>query len=364
MDEIISEYISVIVPVYKIEEQVLRKCIESLLNQTNENYEIILVDDGSPDNCGKVCDEYRAKSNKISVIHQKNQGVSVARNTGMDAARGGHIAFVDPDDWIEKDTIQSVIDAIHHGAKDADIIMYAYCCEYQDKSQPERLGVATGFCEGTLLAQCQAAPFYRLISKGKTNSYSLAAIWNKVYKRDFILRNSLRYLPEARKGQDRIFNTEALSCTDKLYYLDQILYHYRCNKGSVTNRYNEKIVELTKIEINEMQGTIARHHLAAEITSKMNCRICTRLYSCMRLYFFNKKNPLSSKERMEEFRNTVAAEPFASAIKNADGKYFSASERLFVFLLRNKMFLLCQCLVRVRTSIFEHTLNKVSHAIR
>ena len=95
--------ISVIVPVYKV-EQYLPQCVESILNQTYRNLELILVDDGSPDGCGKICDAYAEKDSRVRVIHKKNGGLSDARNAGLNAASGDYLSFIDGDDWIEPDT--------------------------------------------------------------------------------------------------------------------------------------------------------------------------------------------------------------------------------------------------------------------
>lgn len=100
--------ISVIVPIYKV-EAFLHRCVDSLLSQTYENLEIILVDDGSPDHCGAICDEYAAKDSRIRVIHKKNGGLSSARNAGLDIARGEYIAFLDSDDWIESDAYETML---------------------------------------------------------------------------------------------------------------------------------------------------------------------------------------------------------------------------------------------------------------
>lgn len=108
--------ISVIVPVYKVEPY-LRKCLDSIVGQTYENLEIILIDDGSPDNCGAICDEYAARDERIKVIHQENGGVSSARNVGLNLATGEWIAWVDPDDWIETDMLQYLLEgALRYGA--------------------------------------------------------------------------------------------------------------------------------------------------------------------------------------------------------------------------------------------------------
>ena len=103
--------ISVIVPVYKV-EQFIHRCVDSILNQTYTNLEIILVDDGSPDRCGEICDEYAEKDSRIRVIHQENSGVSAARNAGLDICTGDYIAFVDSDDYIEADMLQQLLSGI------------------------------------------------------------------------------------------------------------------------------------------------------------------------------------------------------------------------------------------------------------
>lgn len=102
-----NELISVIIPVYKVEKY-LDECIQSVINQTYKNLEIILVDDGSPDNCGKICDEYAKKDNRIKVIHKENGGLSSARNAGLDIARGEYISFIDSDDYVSKDFIKNM----------------------------------------------------------------------------------------------------------------------------------------------------------------------------------------------------------------------------------------------------------------
>src|SRR5665647_2657921 len=99
--------ISIIVPIYKVENYI-RNCVDSILNQTYKNLEVILVDDGSTDNCGNICDEYSLKDNRIKTIHKKNGGLSSARNAGLDVAKGEYIGFIDSDDWIEKDMYESL----------------------------------------------------------------------------------------------------------------------------------------------------------------------------------------------------------------------------------------------------------------
>lgn len=120
--------LSIIVPVYKVED-FLPHCIESILAQTFQNYELILVDDGSPDGCGKICDEYAAKDERILVIHQANAGVSAARNAGLDIVRGKYIGFVDADDWLEPDMYEKLMQATMNDQYEIVISGISYCTE-------------------------------------------------------------------------------------------------------------------------------------------------------------------------------------------------------------------------------------------
>ena len=115
-----EDLITVVVPIYKVEKY-LEKCIDSIIKQTYENLEIILVDDGSPDKCPQICDEYAKKDSRIKVIHKKNGGLSDARNAGIDIAKGEYITFVDSDDYIEKDYVEVLYDSIKENDSDMAI---------------------------------------------------------------------------------------------------------------------------------------------------------------------------------------------------------------------------------------------------
>ena len=349
--------LTMIVPVYKIKENYLRFCLDSLLNQNSNEYEIILVDDGSPDNCGKICDEYASKSNIVKVIHQENQGVSVARNVGMDMAKSEWISFVDPDDWVSEDMVKTELKAITGAAKDADIILFNVSREYVNKSSEEGLFIEDGYLDSETLAACRLAPFYKLIQNGKVNSYSLSSVLTKVFRRKFIISNNIRYLPEARKGQDRLFCARALNIASKVYNINQCLYYYRCYEESVTNKFNPNIVKLTNIEIDELENIINTYRLSDMYYSCLNSRICTRLYSCMRLYYFNEQNQAPHKQRMKEFKELVNSSRYAKAIKNVSMELLSFQEKLFVCTLKMKLYSVCELMVKTRSRNFKKHLN-------
>lgn len=352
----IDAKITIIIPVYKIEEEYLRTCIVSIKNQTVNAWNVILIDDGSPDKCGQICDELALNDNRIRVIHQENQGVSVARNAGIDMANSEWVTFVDPDDWVEPNYIEKVLEFINCHEK-LDIIMFDYWREYRDKPAYESLNQSSGVLPSEELKNVQRGPFYKLIQNGNVNPYAVPAIWNKLYKRDFLNKNSIRYLSEARKGQDRLFNAKALLVTKNIGYIHMPFYHYRCYGNSVTNRFNKRIVELTEIELIELSKQIQEHSLDTEFGDIYNCRAVTRLYSCLRLYFFHPENEESKKTIRRELNQLLEKPLFNKALSNVKYELLSIPEKIFVFCLQKRWYGICEKLVSYKTRITKNRLS-------
>lgn len=346
-------WITFIIPVYKIKEEYLRKCIESLLAQESEEYRVILVDDGSPDRCGAICDEYAKQSDKITVIHQENKGVSVARNNGIERVDTPWIGFIDSDDWIEENAVSRIVKILKTEAANADVVMFNYWNESKNGSELASLNDPSGFCEGQLLDECQKGPFFKMFDQGKLTAFSIAVVFNKIYKTRFIKENHIRFYPGEKRGEDLLFNADALNSTDKIFYMKDACYHYRWTAGSATNRYTPDVVDSTLLEIQELKKQIEKHHLSEQVVTYLNCRICTRLYSCMRLYYFHPENTQPLRQRMKDLKKVAESEPFASAIKVAPLKYYRFSEKVFVFLLKHRWYLCCRILVLVKAWVFK-----------
>lgn len=212
-----GEKISIIIPVYNVQEY-LPKCIESVLRQTYRNLEIILVDDGSPDHCGKICDSYAKKDARIRVIHKKNEGVAIARNTGMEYATGEYISFIDSDDWIPKNAYQ----VLYHGIKqyDADCAV-GKCMNIVDKN-------------GALRMKKSAVQPVRCETAAEAMKHVLlsgSAIWNRLFKRKVF--HNLRF-PADRVNDDEFIALRAYAKCEKIVFLNQGTYYYRLRKNSIT----------------------------------------------------------------------------------------------------------------------------------
>ena len=180
--------VSFVVPIYKIKEGYLRECIESMMLQSNENIEIILVDDGSPDNCGEICNEYALIDKRIRVLHQENQGVSVARNNGMRASKGELIAFVDADDYVDKDYAKRIMEAKEK--EKADIYLFGY---YSVNGQVIK---KHSFLEDHVYEQrgIKRLQLGILNPSGESLFIIPASPWAKAFKREFLLLHDIKYV--------------------------------------------------------------------------------------------------------------------------------------------------------------------------
>lgn len=215
--------ISVIIPVYKVEEY-LNRCVDSVINQTYKDFEIILVDDGSPDNCGKICDEYAAKYDFITVIHKKNGGLSDARNAGLDVAKGGYVTFVDSDDYIHPEYLKILItEAEKHNA---DIAV----CKYQKCSDIKAVFSDIGNYE-TQDFDSEAA-----ICEFMNCKYGIDFIiaCAKLYKRKIF--ENLRF-PKGRIHEDNLTIWKCYLDIKNIVYLSaKLYYYYTINSNSITNQ--------------------------------------------------------------------------------------------------------------------------------
>lgn len=213
--------LSIIVPVYKVEKY-LPKCINSILNQVFEDFELILVDDGSPDRCGAICDEYSAKDSRIKVIHQNNQGVSAARNTAMNTASGTYIGFVDSDDWIKPDMYQTMIRCAKQNHADIVICGVNYCKDNEEF-------IRENLIRDTLLNQKEL-----LVSLyGMPNPIG-GGCYNKIFLRTKI--KSVYFRRELSMAEDWVYLFECFKCCDSGYQIPEALYNVRERPDSATRK--------------------------------------------------------------------------------------------------------------------------------
>lgn len=220
--------ISVIVPIYKVEAY-LERCVRSLCHQTYTNLEIILVDDGSPDNSGKMCDEMALQDSRIRVIHKKNGGLSDARNVGIEQSTGDYIAFIDSDDWYDPTMLEILYNLCEN--HDAQIAECSYRSIYHDRVHAET------DCSGALMEMTPV----QAIESNLDWKYCKPVAWNKLYRRDVV--GEVRY-PVGKLHEDEFTTHLFYLAAEKIMYVDIALVNYeRRNVGSITTSFKPRNLE-------------------------------------------------------------------------------------------------------------------------
>lgn len=233
--------ISIIVPVYKTEKY-LEHCIESVVNQTYKNLEIILIDDGSPDYSPEICDKWAKKDPRIRVLHKENGGLSSARNAGMEIATGDYIMFVDSDDYLELDMAEVLCDLIKKG--DSDVARCGFFFDNAKEAVAEKIDIYAEYPDYDIL-------MIDLLSNG----YMSGAVWNKLYKATAV--KNIRFLDEDGCSEDIMFNFRLYSKKIKAVFCEKPEYHYMVRENSIVNsEFKElaySIVRAKKIILNSLE---------------------------------------------------------------------------------------------------------------
>lgn len=232
-------YASIIIPIYNVENY-LERCVESVLAQTCQSIEIILVDDGSPDNCPEICDKYAEKYSQIQVIHKKNGGLASARNAGLAVASGKYIFFLDSDDWITPNTIEELVKTADEHQVDFVRFrpMYAGWPDHQDGDLCD-FGTEQGMTEGLYdRKKIEKEVFPRLFVTPQLTMGAIVAAWRSLYRREFLNKNELKFDENVRYSEDSIFSAKVVWKAESFYYLDgPRYYHYFFNPTSITKSF-------------------------------------------------------------------------------------------------------------------------------
>lgn len=233
--------VSVIIPIYNIEKY-LPECLESIINQTFKEIEIICVNDGSTDNSLEILKTYAQKDPRIKIINQENKGPSFARNNGLNNANGDYILFVDSDDWLHK----SLVFKTYNNAitNNADIICFD-CLNVYNSSIVQNRRIPAFIRKNNKIL------FY--FEEHKDIAYINCTSWSKLYKKEFLIKNKLKFPEEYKLAEDLIFWFELLIKNPKISLLNECLYYYRKRQNSLTQKTNDLINkqwEITKYDIN------------------------------------------------------------------------------------------------------------------
>lgn len=261
-----SPLISVVVPIYMIDKYV-GICIESLLNQTYKNLEIILVDDGSKDRCSEICDLYATKDTRIKVIHKENGGLVSARKAGVLAATGRYIGFVDGDDWVGAGFYQSLYNAISQN--DCDVAIAGFSRDLFNQTKSIYNTVPSGYYEGESLKKV----FKEMISYGEFYRHGISTYhWNKLFKREVILKHQLEISDDVSIGEDAVVVYATLLDCKRICITDNCAYHYRQREDSMLKSSVDFEKEMVRVRAlyNNLSVAVSNHPMEYNLQQQVD----------------------------------------------------------------------------------------------
>lgn len=314
--------VSVIVPVYKVSLEYLRECFNSLLAQTMQDCEFIIVSDGAPDAECSICEEYAIKNQRFKFFRREHAGVSSTRNFGIKQAQGEYITFVDSDDWIDPDYLDKTY--LYANATKSDILLCECCLAYKDRQEKHPFATQSIPC---LSFEQKDFVIRNIISTQDFNAIACAGICSKLYKRNVcgdILFQDLGF------AEDRIFNYSLFTKCSKICYLHNAFYFYRFNSSSTSHTFSisfwdecHEYLQLMRAKIKPIQkGILGREAIQL-------------FYKSWSLCYMNKNNPNSFSHRMNSLSTNIKQLNKEGFLKEISLKNLSILVRIEVFLFQH-----------------------------
>jgi glycosyltransferase involved in cell wall biosynthesis len=327
----VSVSISIVVPVYN-SAAFLEQSVGSLLAQTHRNIEVILVNDGSPDNSGAMCDQFAASDSRVRVIHQQNQGAAAALNAGMEAAMGEYLMFLDADDWLHPDTCTLALEAANRSG--ADLVFWPFIKEFEGYSQPER----PVFSEETIFEGEKMVFFRRrmigllgaeLADPIRTDAFN--AGWGKLYKKQ-LFGNNIRWTNTYEVGSsDVLFNIQTSIFVQKAHFIPHFLMHYRQgNPHSLTKNYKFTLLEKYLRLFDKIQNHIQQYYLGSTFQTALDNRICVSIIN-IALSITSPNIEVSHRQRIRHLSQALHQPLYVAKLSQFDRQYLPLHWKVFFF---------------------------------
>lgn len=332
MDSIIS----IIIPVYNAEKH-LKKSLESVVNQTYENLQIICVNDGSKDSSWDILSEYACKDSRIEIYKKKNEGVSVARNFALEKAEGDYLLCLDSDDWLEKSACEVALEYMKKYS--ADVVMWPYIREINGVSKEKEIYSENKVFEKEEVRRKlhrRMIGLYEEELARPENADALCTVWGKLYRRSIIEENNIRFqdIREIGTYEDGLFNLEVFNYVEKVCYINQYLYHYRKdNNASITSQYNPKMQKQWNHLFEIMYTYIENNRLDNTYYVALDNRISLSLIA-LGINVLLKETSFFKKISM--LKIIITQESYVKAISNLELKYLPIHWKMFFIFAKWK----------------------------
>lgn len=316
--------VSVIIPVYNVEKYI-RSCVNSVLDQTLKDIEVILVDDGSTDSSGEICDELALSDSRVKILHKKNAGVGAARNDGLALAQGDWVIFGDSDDWFEADALEKLCS---EGEKNNADVIFGDVNLVESGLKKNVPFYKDEFVtnDETLKTKLISAVFSRAYCYNPPKqgiAFGYGGPWNKLVRRELLINNDLKF-DTSVKGifDDLIYSAYIFAFAETIAYRHITVYNYRHVVTSITRTYKPAFPEINMAIFSAWEAFMKKFSYEEALKKPYYANVVRRFCLLMGLYFFNKKNNNSFSSQLKELKRTMKEEPYSSAVKGADSDGF------------------------------------------
>lgn len=337
--------VSIIVPVYKVPEEYLRQCIESCVNQTLTDIEIILVDDGSPDNSGRICDEYAAKDSRIKVIHKQNGGLVSARNAGYDAASGEWQMYLDGDDWIDTDTCEKLIEAVRK-YPNVDIVFWNCVQELGSQSIKGKWEWSCKDDEHLYKnAECQELALNTLIYKS-----GIATAYSKLIRSSYAKENGIFHDKRLKQGSEGLeFSLRAFYFAKEALFVRKYYNHYRYNPNSISKKVDEKntkyLIDCYDVIWKDIQNYVTPDRFRAAFYQ----RVVYVLIAIAMGTYFHPNNHDGILTKIRKYSSVINGNKiFMDSVAKASTKGMDKFRKITLAFIRMKMYFMLELIARTK----------------
>lgn len=331
-----NPYFSIILPIYNVEKY-LRRCVDSIISQNFQDFEIILVDDESPDNCPQICNDLCKSDKRIRVIHKKNEGLGMARNTGINVANGKYIFFVDSDDYI----LPNLLNDVYHKIEECnpEIVFYGFkrinskgrvCYESIPKTKKS---VYNG--KNQIINEI----FPDFISTGNEEEKNLSiSVCTCCIDTKFLKKNDLKFVSEKKFiSEDIYFYMEMFNYLSKISFINEAYYCYCQNQGSLTSSYKTDRFEKLKFFYKTVKEMAKKYDNSQIIENRLYGLFISNVMACIKMEVSNRENS-TRKKAFKKTKKIYTDDFFEEAINNYDCSNKGKGWKLFYYCIKNKKY--------------------------
>ncbi len=336
--------VTIIVPVYNAEKYIER-CIKSVLSQSCSSFELIIVNDGSTDSTDKICKNICSPHANCYILEQPNMGVSAARNYGISRATGKWIAFLDSDDFLEPDFVETL--EKYSSTDNADFMLFNYSVIGRDIMHNNIRSWGGVYQDNHLLIDGVINSNSNIFSKT-----SLRSPWAKAYRTKIIHENNLHFEKDVTIGEDMLFNLAYYFLIRNFIYVDRVVYNYQYSDDSFSRRFNSNLIETDIAFHKNMNQILDKYRLVKQYENQTGKFIVNGYLSCLKRCIFNPENPEPYSKRVKKAIELTKSKPYCDVLKNqyivqehCKGR---KKDRLFIYCAKHNNWRIIEWLMRIK----------------